>query len=53
VLATAHPAKFPDVVEAAVGHEIPLPPGLIRALDATERIIPVGPDLREIEAAIS
>ena len=53
VLATAHPAKFPDVVESAIGREIPLPPGLLGAMDREERIVHVGPDLREIEAALS
>ncbi|MEX2466220.1 MAG: threonine synthase, partial [Gemmatimonadota bacterium] len=53
VLATAHPAKFPEVVEAAVGHEIPLPPGLARAMQGEEHIIPVQPELRAIVEVLS
>jgi threonine synthase len=44
VLATAHPAKLPDVVEAAVG-ERPSPPGPMRAaLAREERIVPIEAD---------
>lgn len=53
VLATAHPAKFPEIVEGAVSQGIPLPPGLARAMEGKEHIIPVAGELREIEAAIS
>jgi threonine synthase len=53
VLATAHPAKFPEIVEAAVGHEIPLPSGLARAMQGKEHFIPVAAELEDIEAAIS
>jgi threonine synthase len=31
-LATAHPAKFREVVEPAIGHEVPLPPALATAI---------------------
>lgn len=41
VLATAHPAKLPDVVEAATG-ERPVPPaGMRSALEREERVLPL------------
>lgn len=43
VLATAHPAKFPETVEAAIGREVPLPPGLAATQEREER-------MRSIEA---
>ena len=33
VLATAHPAKFGEIVEAAIGQPIPMPGSLAGALD--------------------
>jgi threonine synthase len=36
-LATAHPAKFPDVVEAATGQRPDVPARLKDALDGEER----------------
>jgi threonine synthase len=41
VLATAHPAKLPDVVEAAVGERPAPPPQMRAALARTERIVPL------------
>src|SRR5690606_22812800 len=38
VLATAHPAKFPDVVERAIGRDIPLPEGLASAMTRPEHV---------------
>jgi threonine synthase len=37
VLATAHPAKFPDAVVAATGVHPPLPPRLADLLERPER----------------
>ncbi len=48
VLATAHPAKLPGVVEAAVGVRPEIPPVIARALDAQERIVQMGGDLAEL-----
>ena len=53
VLATAHPAKFPDVVEAVVGHEIPLPPGLARSVDAEENMIEIPPTLDALRTVLA
>jgi threonine synthase len=33
LVATAHPAKFPETVEPLVGHEVPVPPALARLLE--------------------
>ena len=38
LLATAHPAKFPEVVREATGVDLPIPSGLERAMRATETI---------------
>ena len=51
-LATAHPAKFPDAVEAATGIRPPLPARMADLFDRPERITRVEDDLAEIEAII-
>ena len=51
-LATAHPAKFPDAVEAATGIRPALPPRMADLLDRPERITRVPNDLAAIEAVI-
>jgi threonine synthase len=51
-LATAHPAKFPDAVEAATGIRPALPPRMSDLFDRPERVRRVGNDLAEIEAVI-
>ena len=51
VLATAHPAKFADVIRDAVGIEPPVPPALERCADLPERIVEIpaeDPALREV-----
>ncbi|MBW3534729.1 MAG: threonine synthase [Gemmatimonadetes bacterium] len=44
-LATAHPAKFPEVVEPATGEAVAVPPRMTLALEGEERIVPLGPHL--------
>ena len=44
VLATAHPAKFADVIGDAVGIEPPVPPALERCADLPERIVEIPAD---------
>jgi len=44
-LATAHPAKFPDAVEAATGVRPPLPSHLADLLDRPERFVELPNDL--------
>ncbi|MEM9708079.1 MAG: threonine synthase [Pseudomonadota bacterium] len=51
-LATAHPAKFPDAVEAATGHRPPLPTRMADLFERAERVTPVPDNLKAIEAAI-
>ena len=51
-LATAHPAKFPDAVEAACGLRPPLPPRMADLYDRPERIVRLPNDLIAVEAAI-
>ncbi len=49
-LATAHPAKFPDAVEAATGKRPPLPPRMADLFERPERVTRVENDLAAIEA---
>ena len=51
-LATAHPAKFPDAVEAATGIRPPLPSRMADLYDRPERVTRVGNDLAEIQNTI-
>jgi threonine synthase len=52
VLATAHPAKFPDAVAAACGVRPALPARLADLLTRPERVTRVANDLGAIEDAI-
>ena len=51
-LATAHPAKFPDAVEAAIGHRPELPARMANLFDLPERIKKVGNTLSDVESHI-
>jgi threonine synthase len=53
ILATAHPAKFPDAVEAACGVRPGLPARLADLMSGKERMIHVPNDLVAIEAVIA
>ena len=53
VLATAHPAKFPDAVEAACGVRPALPPRLADLMRRPERVTRVPNDLAAIEEVIA
>ena len=44
VVATAHPAKFEDVVEPLIGAPVPLPPALERLLSLPRHFVEVGPE---------
>jgi threonine synthase len=50
VLATAHPAKFPLAVEAAIGEEIDVPPALREPMAKPESIVRLGPTLGELRS---
>ena len=51
-LATAHPAKFPDAVEAATGIRPALPPHMADLFERSERVQRVPNDLAALEALI-
>ena len=52
-LATAHPAKFPDAVEAATGIRPPLPPRMADLYERPERLTRVPNDLEALKAHIT
>ncbi|MDI4656536.1 threonine synthase [Xanthobacter autotrophicus] len=52
VLSTAHPAKFPDAVEAATGHRPALPPHMADLLTRRESLSVLPNDLAAIETFI-
>jgi threonine synthase len=47
VPATAHPAKFPEVIRQALGQTIPIPPSLADALGRQKQTTRIGPEIRE------
>jgi len=51
-VATAHPAKFPDAVEAATGIHPPLPERLADLLEREERFEVLGNDLAAVQAHV-
>jgi threonine synthase len=48
LVATAHPAKFNDIVEPLIGAEVPVPPALAALLQLPAVKTEVGPHLEEI-----
>ena len=52
VLATAHPAKFPDAVEAACGVRPPLPDWLADLPERPERVTALPADQAAVERFI-
>ena len=52
-LATAHPAKFPDAVEAATGARPPLPARLADLFERPERLEPVANDYGAVRDAVA
>lgn len=51
-LSTAHPAKFPDAVEAAIGIRPALPPHMADLFDRAERITQVENDAEAIKSLV-
>lgn len=51
-LATAHPAKFPDAVQAAIGIRPALPPQMADLFDRDERITQVENDVERLKSLI-
>ena len=52
VLATAHPAKFPDAVEKAIGERPKLPARLGDLMERTERLDGLANDVEALKAMI-
>ena len=52
ILATAHPAKFPDAVEQAIGLRPPLPEHLSALLDREERFVTLPNDPEVVKAYV-
>jgi threonine synthase len=52
VVATAHPAKFDDIVEPLIGATVPLPEELARLLELPSRFETVAPVLGEVVARL-
>ena len=50
--ATAHPAKFPDAIEQAVGSRPPLPPRMADLYDQPERFLVLPNQLSSVQAAV-
>lgn len=51
-LATAHPAKFPDAVERAIGARPPLPPQLADLLQRPERLVALPNDIEQLKTFV-
>ena len=51
-LATAHPAKFPEIVEPILGHEIPRPPALADALARERQVIRLDATLAAVKGIL-
>jgi threonine synthase len=52
IVATAHPAKFEDIVEPLIGREVPVPPALAALLDRPSRVTEIEPTLDALRAAL-
>lgn len=52
VLSTAHPAKFPETVERAIGKSIPTAEALERAMGAEETMLHIEPTQRALSQAL-
>ena len=53
VLATAHPAKFREVVEPALGRDVPLPASLAERLALPRLAVPAAPALSALSAVLA
>lgn len=52
VLSTAHPAKFPEVMERATGRTTPAPARLKSALEGEERLVDLEPKLEDLTSLL-
>jgi threonine synthase len=51
-MATAHPAKFPDAIEQAIGQRPALPPRLSDLFDRPERFVVLPNDIAAVRANV-
>ena len=52
VVSTAHPAKFPEVVEPLIGQDVPLPPALAAMLDRPSHAQPLADNADALRAVL-
>ena len=52
LVATAHPAKFNDIVEPIIGKPVDVPPALARLLELPQHVTDLPPRLAELAAAL-
>ncbi|MCZ6925959.1 MAG: threonine synthase [Rickettsia endosymbiont of Ixodes persulcatus] len=52
VTATAHPAKFPEVIKFALGFDIELPPSLKATLDLPKKVVKIKPQYSELKTLL-
>jgi threonine synthase len=53
LVATAHPAKFNEIVEPLIGRKVEVPESLARLLRLPQQVSDLAPDLRALGAAIA
>ena len=52
LIATAHPAKFREVVEPVIGAEVPLPSRLAAHLEKERQVTPIDPVYQELRSIL-
>ena len=52
LVATAHPAKFNDIVEPLIGTEVPVPPALAALLALPSVQTEIGPEMEELRTVL-
>ncbi|MBF9236153.1 threonine synthase [Hymenobacter sp. BT683] len=50
ILATAHPVKFPEVVEPILGHAVPMPEAVAQLQNRLKRSVPLAVDYEQLKA---
>jgi threonine synthase len=53
VLSTAHPAKFPEVVEKAIRRAVPLPLGIASVMDSEEHMEDISAEIGALSAVLN
>jgi threonine synthase len=53
VVATASPAKFPEIVEPLIGESVPVPPALADLLGRPTHVESLEPTLEALRAALA